>query len=293
MTVDVVLATRNEKLRENFGSVLAERAVGFTQATSATALRECLFTTLSRVAVVDLNLPGITGKWLLETKVNSREEPSFVLLFDEVKDIMKIKDLPPASVKTIMWPIVNWSKGEMEKLAENVVELASPGPARHMHQAIYDGRRKEFVVYFRNGQSFRLPRSVIPDDDGSDVIRVNVVPNGTLFTYALSSGQKVEIPWDLVLYHSDPSYPYYKRRGGQKKLERSLGIRIGRRVRRIRGEKGLTTEALARLTGIHRPNISRIERGTHTPNFDTIGRLAKGLGVSLTDLVDSDRRRSA
>jgi len=69
-----------------------------------------------------------------------------------------------------------------------------------------------------------------------------------------------------------------------------------------RKRKGLTGEQLARLTGVDRSTISRLERGQTLPMLDTAKRLEKALGVSLTfkrstgvqraDWTGLDRRKS-
>ena len=52
-------------------------------------------------------------------------------------------------------------------------------------------------------------------------------------------------------------------------------------------QQGLTKAALAELAGVARQNISIIlGRGTCTPA--TAGKLAKGLGVPVADIVEED-----
>ena len=61
--------------------------------------------------------------------------------------------------------------------------------------------------------------------------------------------------------------------------------RLGRNVRRLRGEKELSQEAFAHEAGIHRTYVSDIERGARNPTITVIERLAKALGVSAGDLL--------
>jgi transcriptional regulator with XRE-family HTH domain len=53
----------------------------------------------------------------------------------------------------------------------------------------------------------------------------------------------------------------------------------------LRLAAGLTQAELARRTGIHRPNIARVEAGRHTPSLETLARLAAAIGVSTTRVL--------
>ena len=63
--------------------------------------------------------------------------------------------------------------------------------------------------------------------------------------------------------------------------------KLPRRVRRLREERGLTQQALARLSGVSQPTISGIEKGA-MPSLDTAQRIAEAMGVGLEEL---DSRR--
>jgi transcriptional regulator with XRE-family HTH domain len=59
---------------------------------------------------------------------------------------------------------------------------------------------------------------------------------------------------------------------------------FGQNVRRIRGASGLTQERLADKADLDPTYISGIERGVRNPSLLIISRLAKALGVSLSEL---------
>ena len=63
------------------------------------------------------------------------------------------------------------------------------------------------------------------------------------------------------------------------------GPRLGARLRQLRKAAGLTQAELARRTGIHRPNIARVEAGRHTPSLETLARLASAIGVPTTAVL--------
>jgi transcriptional regulator with XRE-family HTH domain len=62
---------------------------------------------------------------------------------------------------------------------------------------------------------------------------------------------------------------------------------VGRNVKRIRQEKGLTQEQLAELSGFSQQYISGLERGQRNPTIVSLYELATALGVSHMELVRS------
>ena len=80
-----------------------------------------------------------------------------------------------------------------------------------------------------------------------------------------------------------PSKPAPKRARGPVKSGR--GSEIGQRIRDARRALGMTQLDLALATGIRRPNVARLERGSNTPTLDTLERVAEALEVPLSSLV--------
>jgi transcriptional regulator with XRE-family HTH domain len=60
---------------------------------------------------------------------------------------------------------------------------------------------------------------------------------------------------------------------------------VGRNVKRIRQEKGLTQEQLAELSGFNQQYLSGLEQGRRNPTIVSLYELASALGVSHMDLV--------
>lgn len=62
---------------------------------------------------------------------------------------------------------------------------------------------------------------------------------------------------------------------------RKIGaVRLGEEIRKQRKRFGISQASLSLKTGIHRPNISRLEAGKHLPTLDTLRRVAEALDVS-------------
>jgi transcriptional regulator with XRE-family HTH domain len=60
--------------------------------------------------------------------------------------------------------------------------------------------------------------------------------------------------------------------------------RLGRAVKSVRSERGITQEELSRRTGLHPTYVSDVERGARNPSFAVLVRIADGLGVTLAEL---------
>jgi transcriptional regulator with XRE-family HTH domain len=60
---------------------------------------------------------------------------------------------------------------------------------------------------------------------------------------------------------------------------------LGRAVRAIREERGISQTQLAETTGFMQSWISQVERGRRNPSWSNVGRLAGGLGVSVSELA--------
>ena len=62
---------------------------------------------------------------------------------------------------------------------------------------------------------------------------------------------------------------------------------VGQNLKRIRIEKHLTLEQLEKLTDVSKGMLSQIEKGTTNPTINTIWKLAEGLNISYSTLLDT------
>ncbi len=62
-------------------------------------------------------------------------------------------------------------------------------------------------------------------------------------------------------------------------------VKIGKNLRGLREQRLLTQAELGERAGVHRDQVSRIERDEVEPRFSTIRKLAKALEVEPSELV--------
>jgi len=61
-------------------------------------------------------------------------------------------------------------------------------------------------------------------------------------------------------------------------------VKLGRRVRELRKAKSWRQIDLSEHSGVHEVHISDLERGTREAGVKTLQRIAKSLGITVSDL---------
>jgi DNA-binding XRE family transcriptional regulator len=135
------------------------------------------------------------------------------------------------------------------------LEFVTPSP---------DGR--SLLVVLSSGAARLEPRPLHPDDDEGAIASITLMDDGLRAEIVTAHGSAFF--WSLA---------------PQDALD---GTSVGRRVRDLRMKAGITQAELARRTGIHRPNIARVEAGRHTPSLETVARLAEALGTSPARILE-------
>jgi transcriptional regulator with XRE-family HTH domain len=70
----------------------------------------------------------------------------------------------------------------------------------------------------------------------------------------------------------------------------SLRKGLGRAVRRLRAGRGYSQEGFADEVGVHRTYMGAVERGEVNISLDNIERVARGLGLSVSQLLREAER---
>jgi transcriptional regulator with XRE-family HTH domain len=125
-------------------------------------------------------------------------------------------------------------------------EIAHPEWAVHdaskrLADVEFVGKMEAVVFRFADGRIFGVPVRKLEGLDETPVTRVYLSSYGYAATIEQFSGNRSEVPWDVVLHHADLSF----------------------------------------RTGIEVPNLSRLERGKHTPSLDTLEKVADAFEVPV------------
>lgn len=67
----------------------------------------------------------------------------------------------------------------------------------------------------------------------------------------------------------------------------SINEDLGRRVKKLRGDRGWSLQELASASGVSRSMLSEIERERANPTLSVTYRIARAFGLSLQDLIES------
>ena len=72
-------------------------------------------------------------------------------------------------------------------------------------------------------------------------------------------------------------------------------LQIAHLISDLRERTGLSQSELAKKSGVSQPMIARLEKGdsTRMPTFDTIFKVLKALGYTLSINVQKEKRRAA
>ena len=59
-------------------------------------------------------------------------------------------------------------------------------------------------------------------------------------------------------------------------------------IKELRKAKGVSIYALAKLTGVTRSYLGKIEKETHEPSFSILKRIAKALNTTVLQLIKEE-----
>ena len=76
-----------------------------------------------------------------------------------------------------------------------------------------------------------------------------------------------------------------ERGNNDKQVTMSPPKRLTMKIKRYREQRGLSQEALSKKAGLSREYLARLEGGQHNPSLVTLQKLAKALGVPVTELL--------
>ncbi len=171
---------------------------------------------------------------------------------------------------------------DVSRVVAQLARRADATRARRFEYLTVSPRGGELLAIFSDGTAVVVDREVLDDDDGSAIEEIALEDEATRAVLSLESGKELELTTAMVARKS------LLKKGNGATHGNVDGVRLGQRLRELRLAASLTQAELARRTGIHRPNIARVEAGRHTPSLETIARLASAIGVPTTAVLSDD-----
>ena len=137
----------------------------------------------------------------------------------------------------------------------------------------------ELVVCFEDGSLARVEaqRVLPPDTRGADWDAMAVGPYE--IAVPTPDGQ-VEVPWSTIRALTDKAYAAHLAAAAVEEARE-----IGRRIKRLREGRHLSSKELAERAGLAPQSLSRIEHGRHDVTFTTLRPILAAMGCSLKDLA--------
>lgn len=168
---------------------------------------------------------------------------------------------------------------DVAQVAAAITRRADHGRHRRLEFVTVSPCSDDVLAVLGNGDASLHRRPIDASDDGSEITSITIDPSATKATLRLKSGAVCQLTVASMRMGSGTT-------DGQDDIAID-GERLGARLRELRLAAGLTQAELARRTGIHRPNIARVEAGRHTPSLETLARIANAIGVSTTHVLVS------
>ena len=174
---------------------------------------------------------------------------------------------------------------DVSRVVHILCRRADKGRANRFEYLTVSPRANELLALLGDGSAALLTRPIGEDDDNSEVAGIVLEGDAQAATLRLSSGRQLTLRASAVANVAGQStQPALNGVDGAGAVD---GARLGARLRELRLAAGLTQAELARRTGIHRPNIARVEAGRHTPSLETLARLATAIGVPTTVVLSA------
>jgi DNA-binding Xre family transcriptional regulator len=158
--------------------------------------------------------------------------------------------------------------------------------AIRLSDVAYVESMRALVIKFANGHVYAVPLVEMEGTDASPVTGVSLGSDGYAAILEQESGNRLEVPWDVILFHSEPDYSFYKH-GGVAARAAADRQEIGSRIHLERLERHWTLADLSARTGIKTPNLSRLEKGKHVPSLETLEKVAEAFDLPVAALVSA------
>ena len=161
----------------------------------------------------------------------------------------------------------------------------SPGPVGSGRVAEAKFLALDSVLYlqFEDGLERAVRWSDLPFARRLDFtpVRASAGPGGESVVLVDESGRQFDVSTESLRAALDEGYR--SRLLSEDDSERKV---VGAKIRAIRESVGLSQMELARRSGMAQESLSRVETGRRDPRLGTLQRLARGMGLSLDQLLE-------
>jgi DNA-binding XRE family transcriptional regulator len=178
------------------------------------------------------------------------------------------------------------TEADAGRIAGVIARRAGASASPRFEYLTVSPRGAALLAILADGTAMLVDRPAASDDDGSEVESISIAEDAGSARVELTGGRHFMISAAEVAVRDRDvlAGPVTSSATGDVMADLD-GPRLGARVRALRLAAGLTQAELARRTGIHRPNIARVEAGRHTPSLETLARLAAAIGVPTTRVL--------
>jgi transcriptional regulator with XRE-family HTH domain len=136
------------------------------------------------------------------------------------------------------------------------------------------------IVTFANGDAVELQIADLGLPNDSEL---RFKKENRSLTATPPGGEEREIDWMLIRRLDDPRFAEALR-----KRDAEESHRIGRRLRVLRENRGVTQKAAAEMAGMSAPQLAKIERGESDLRISTVQAVLRALGGSFADIARPD-----
>lgn len=180
--------------------------------------------------------------------------------------------------------LVSRADADVPRVVAGLARRCDAQRAQRFEYVTVSPRKNELLAVLGDGTAMLLSRPIHEEDDQSEVTSITLAEDAGSAVLGLESGAQLTLHAPQVASHA----PRAAQNGQAAEAIEIDGARLGARLRELRLAAGLTQAELARRTGIHRPNIARVEAGRHTPSLETLARLASAIGVPTTRVLSGE-----
>lgn len=209
---------------------------------------------------------------------NKRDEK----VADLIDDLLKISDNRLTVIKvTKDFKEIKDKRELLDELNKIITRNFNPDALKKVS---FNKVKKSFIVEFNDGVYGEITLHDLDIQDLEDQLLLDspqISEHGNAVEIFTEDGEIFDI--DAAVLKSLISE---KTKDQIREQARLTAQNVGDQIKSVRKEKNITQNELSELTNIDQAIISKIETGKHLPRFDTIERIAKGLNVTVSQLLN-------